>query len=156
MGLAQRWLSLLAGTLSRHLLPAVVGWLAQKVWCPPRPIRVFVVPLWCSSCKALAFAVPVPEPVLWKVAGHLLGEFTASLLGSTSRRARPGGRWCRRDLSFWVGSCSVSLPSTSASLSPAVGASVSSWSPWKVACKLAGCPPGWYPSAPQSLLPGSS
>ena len=28
--------------------------------------------------------------------------------------------------------------------------------PWKVACKLAACPPGWYPSAPQSLLPGSS
>ena len=56
MGLAQRWRSLLAGTLSCHLLPTVVGRLAQKVWCPPRPIRVFVVPLWSPFRKALAFA----------------------------------------------------------------------------------------------------
>ena len=27
----------------------------------------------------------------------LLGEFTASLLGCTSRKTRPSGRWCRRD-----------------------------------------------------------
>ena len=71
LGLAQHRRSLLAGTLSRHLLPTVVGRLAQKVWCPLRPVRVVVVPLWSPSGKALAFAVPVPEPVLWKVAGRL-------------------------------------------------------------------------------------
>ena len=125
MGLAQCWLSLLAGTLSCHLLPAVVGWLAQKVWCPPRPIRVFVVPLWCSFRKALAFAVPVPEPVLWKVTGQLLErvplqlcvapvpclEWLVPRLGhlfprtKKTRRVPPGGLVLLELLPLAVGPC---------------------------------------------------
>ena len=57
-------------------------------------------------------------------------------------------------VSFWVGSCSVFLPSTSASLSPAVGASVSKLVPAEGRLQACRVPPGLVPLCSTAFLAG--
>ena len=137
MGLAQRWRSLLAGTLSCHLLPTVVGRLAQKVWVPGDPSGVLWFhsgPLfarrWLSQfqCPSRCFgkcAVSFLSEFLYSsalyqcpVSNGLLQGWVTSSRGRRKRGVCPWVGWCRWScsrlpwvLAFLCVSLSLSLPS---------------------------------------------